>query len=191
VRWCANPAEPCRTSTLHHCVCVEYPRRGECCALIGSPPRTSRRTDRPCCMRTPDRARVQGRSRGCNRYRGARVQRLEVLVAVMLARERRWPADTVADGYTELAAALATLPSGLLEMVADAVVALGCDVGRRVRDSKALAMPLSAGRRRRCAMASAFPLAGLESPTQDRNPHCRSAGTAKAGGQCLIPIGSI
>jgi hypothetical protein len=54
------------------------------------------------------------------------VQRLEVLVSVMLARERRWPADTVADGCTELAAALATLPSGLLEMVANAVAALGC-----------------------------------------------------------------
>ncbi len=54
------------------------------------------------------------------------MQRLEVLVAVMLARERRWPADAVADGCTELAAALATLPSGLLEMVADAVAALGC-----------------------------------------------------------------
>jgi hypothetical protein len=54
------------------------------------------------------------------------VQRLEVLVAVMLARERRWPADAVADGCTELAAALATLPSGLLEMVADAVAVLGC-----------------------------------------------------------------
>ncbi len=54
------------------------------------------------------------------------MQRLEVLVAVMLARERRWPADTVADGCTELATALATLPSGLLEMVADAVAALGC-----------------------------------------------------------------
>jgi hypothetical protein len=67
---------------------------------------------------------------------GARVQRLEVLVSVMLARERRWPADAVPDGCTELAAALATLPSGLLEMVADAVAALGqC---RCVRDSKAL-----------------------------------------------------
>ncbi len=54
------------------------------------------------------------------------VQRLEVLVAVMLARERRALADDAADGCTELAAALATLPSGLLEMVADAVVALGC-----------------------------------------------------------------
>jgi hypothetical protein len=90
------------------------------------------------------------------------VQRLEVLVAVMLARERRWPAerreqgrlttqdedgsprppprkrlrrpravatvaaDTAAGGCTELAAALAALPFGLLEMVADAVAALGC-----------------------------------------------------------------
>ncbi len=54
------------------------------------------------------------------------MQRLEVLVAVMLARERRALADDAADGCTELAAALATLPSGLLEMVADAVAALGC-----------------------------------------------------------------
>ena len=53
------------------------------------------------------------------------MQRLEVLVAVMLARERRAPANDAADGCTELAAALATLPSGLLEMIADAVVALG------------------------------------------------------------------
>ena len=57
---------------------------------------------------------------------GARVQRLEVLIAVMLARERRARADAAADGCTELAAALATLPSGLLEMVAEAVAALGC-----------------------------------------------------------------
>jgi predicted component of type VI protein secretion system len=54
------------------------------------------------------------------------VQRLEVLVAVMLARERRAPADVAADGCTELAAALALLPSGLLEMIAEAVAALGC-----------------------------------------------------------------
>ena len=53
------------------------------------------------------------------------MQRREVLVAVMLARERRWPADTAADGCTKLAAALATLPSGLLKMVADALAALG------------------------------------------------------------------
>ena len=42
----------------------------------------------------------------------------------MLARERRWHADTTAGGCTELAAALATLPSRPLEMVVDAVVAL-------------------------------------------------------------------
>ncbi len=53
------------------------------------------------------------------------MQRLEVLVAVMLARERPALADEEVGGCTELAAALATLPSGLLEMVADAVVALG------------------------------------------------------------------
>ncbi len=54
------------------------------------------------------------------------MQRLEVLVAVMLARERRTPADATADGCTKLAAALATLPSRPLEMVAEAVAALGC-----------------------------------------------------------------
>ena len=70
-------------------------------------------------------ARAQGRNGGRNRYRGARVQRLEVLVAVMLARERRAPADAAADGCTELAAALATLPSGVFAIVADAVAALG------------------------------------------------------------------
>ena len=60
------------------------------------------------------------------------MQRLEVLVAVMLARERRSPADDAADGCTGLAAALATLPSRPLEMVADALAALGieCDVER-------------------------------------------------------------
>jgi hypothetical protein len=54
------------------------------------------------------------------------VQRLEVLVAVMLARERRALADSAADGCTELAAGLATLPSRPLEMIAEAVAALGC-----------------------------------------------------------------
>ena len=54
------------------------------------------------------------------------MQRLEVLVAVMLARERRWHADTAADGCTALAAALPTLPSRPLQMVADAMAALGC-----------------------------------------------------------------
>ncbi len=53
------------------------------------------------------------------------VQRLEVLVAVMLARARRALADAEDGGCTALAAALATLPSGLFAMVADAVAALG------------------------------------------------------------------
>ncbi len=53
------------------------------------------------------------------------MQRLEVLVAVMLARERRAPADTAADGCTELAAALTALPSRPLEMIAEAAAALG------------------------------------------------------------------
>ena len=53
------------------------------------------------------------------------MQRLEVLVAVMLARERRALADAQDGGCPALGAALATLPSGLLEMVADAVAALG------------------------------------------------------------------
>jgi hypothetical protein len=54
------------------------------------------------------------------------VQRLEVLIAVMLARERHATADAAADGCTELAAALAKLPSRPLEMIAEAVAALGC-----------------------------------------------------------------
>ncbi len=49
------------------------------------------------------------------------VQRFEILVAVMLARERRCsPPDA------PLAAALTALPSRPLEMVAEALVALGC-----------------------------------------------------------------
>ena len=55
------------------------------------------------------------------------MQRLEVLFAMMLSRERMHAADGVAaDGCMPLAAALAALPSGLIEMVADSVAALGC-----------------------------------------------------------------
>jgi hypothetical protein len=54
------------------------------------------------------------------------MQRLNVLVAVMLARERRAPTDSAADGCTPLAEALAALPSRPLEMVAEATAALGC-----------------------------------------------------------------
>jgi hypothetical protein len=59
------------------------------------------------------------------------VQRLEVLIAVMLARERRAPVDGTADSCTELAAALATLPSRPLEMIAEALAALGCADARQ------------------------------------------------------------
>jgi hypothetical protein len=54
------------------------------------------------------------------------VQRFDVLVAVMLARERRAPTRTdAADGCAPLAASLAAQPSGLMEMVAVAVAAIG------------------------------------------------------------------
>ena len=51
----------------------------------------------------------------------------KVLIAVMLARERmhRRARDADADGCTALAVALATLPSGVVEIVAEAVAALG------------------------------------------------------------------
>ncbi len=53
------------------------------------------------------------------------MQRLEVHVAVMLARERRAPEDDAADFCTETQEALDTLPSGFfVEMVAEAVAAL-------------------------------------------------------------------
>ncbi len=53
------------------------------------------------------------------------VQRLEVMVTLMLGRERPAPAGTAAAGCTALAAALTGLPSGLLGIIAEAVAALG------------------------------------------------------------------
>ena len=53
------------------------------------------------------------------------VQRLEVMVTLMLARERPAPAGAAAAGCTALAVALIRLPSGPLEMIAEAVAALG------------------------------------------------------------------
>jgi hypothetical protein len=54
-----------------------------------------------------------------------RLQGLELLVTVLLARNRQ-PAPTVASGvpHAELAAALISLPSGLLAMVCEAIVKL-------------------------------------------------------------------
>jgi hypothetical protein len=46
----APPPTPPSRAAQAHCVCVEYPRRGECCAISESSPRTSRHADRPCCM---------------------------------------------------------------------------------------------------------------------------------------------
>jgi hypothetical protein len=71
------------------------------------------------------------------------VQRLEVLVAVMLARERHALAAAATDGCTELAAALAALPSRPLEMIADAVAVLGvqCHVERPSGAARNLASP--------------------------------------------------
>jgi hypothetical protein len=65
----------------------------------------------------------KARARKILRYWGDGLQRLEVVIAVMLACERRRHADTAADGCTELAVALAALPSRPLEMVADALAA--------------------------------------------------------------------
>jgi hypothetical protein len=71
------------------------------------------------------------------------MQRLEVLVAVMLARERRALADAAADGFTELAVGFATLPSRPLEMIAEALAALGVkfDVERPSGAARNLASP--------------------------------------------------
>ena len=55
---------------------------------------------------------------------GVGVQRLEMMVAVVLAHERRAPTDT-ADGCATLAAARSVLPSRPLELIAEAVAALG------------------------------------------------------------------
>jgi len=72
-------------------------------------------------VKTRTSTRAQDHILRRRRYRGFGVQRLEVLIAVMLARERL----AAAGGGTPLAAALASLSSGPLSMIADAVAALG------------------------------------------------------------------
>ena len=125
MRWCAaaNPAEPLphkRTAPLR--MRRVPPKASTVLFLSRVHARVATPSDLVACEHPI--AQVQGRS-SRNRHRGARVQRLEVLIAVMLARERRAPAGDTADGCTELAAALATLPSRPLEMIAEAVAALG------------------------------------------------------------------
>ena len=117
--------EPCRTTALRRCVCVEVPEEASTVLPAGrARARIATPTDPVACKHPV--AQAHGRNGGRKRYQGALVQRFEVLIAVMLARERRALADDAADGCTELAAALATLPSGVVEIVADAVAALGC-----------------------------------------------------------------
>ncbi len=62
------------------------------------------------------------------------LQGLELLVTVLLARNRQ-PPPTVAAGapHAELAAALVSLPSGLLAMVCEAIVKLKVRCGSAVR----------------------------------------------------------
>ncbi len=67
-------------------------------------------------MKAEERVHAQSRQRSVSRF--------DVLVAVMLSRERRAPTEH-ADGCAPLAASLAALPSGLMELVAEAVAALG------------------------------------------------------------------
>ena len=59
------------------------------------------------------------------KYHNVSVQGLELLVTVLLARNRQ-PPPTVAAGasHAELAAELVSLPSGLLAMVCEAIVKL-------------------------------------------------------------------
>ncbi len=58
------------------------------------------------------------------------LQGLELLVTVLLARNRQPPPTvTVGVPHTELAAELITLPSGLLAMVCEAIVALKVRLG--------------------------------------------------------------
>ncbi len=74
---------------------------------------------------THTRARASAHELRAWRYRGGlHWQRLGVLVAVMLARERRAPTEHT-DGCAPLAASFAALPAGLMKMVAEALAALG------------------------------------------------------------------
>ena len=70
------------------------------------------------------------------------LQRLEVLATLMHARQR-WLPTGASGGVapSEFAAAVAALPSGLLAMVADAIVKLDSPLRLEARDTIALAFP--------------------------------------------------
>ena len=84
-----------------------------------APPHQSRSAGTCCALQAGNIATV-------NTATAVDVQRLEVFIAVMLARERHALNGATADGCTALAAALATLPSGLLKTAAAAVLPLAC-----------------------------------------------------------------
>ena len=80
------------------------------------------------------------------------MQGLELLVTVLLARNRQ-PPPTVAAGvpHAELAAELVTLPSGLLAMVCEAIMKLKVRLGRCLRPRGRLH-----GRRQRAGEVPAY-----------------------------------
>jgi hypothetical protein len=80
------PPSRCRTSALHLCVRVGYARRRVLCCQRVEPAHESPRRQAQLHVNTRSHKRNAA-------IAAARVQRLEVLVAVMLARERRAPAD--------------------------------------------------------------------------------------------------
>ncbi len=66
-------------------------------------------------------------------------QGLELLVTVLLARNRQPPPPVAAGApYAELAAGLVSLPSGLLAMVCEAIVGLKVRLGACLRASACL-----------------------------------------------------
>ena len=102
---CGKASGGCRATHLRRVVGAGLPTTS-----TGSP-------ERRLCPPTPFVVRAP-------QNRAVVVQRFEILVAVMLARERRCSPPDAA--WAPLAAALAALPSRPLEMVAEALVALGC-----------------------------------------------------------------
>ena len=77
-----------------------------------------------------------------------RLQGLELLVTVLLARNRQ-PPPTVAAGvpHAELAAELVSLPSGLLAMVCEAIVKLTVRLVAACACVRAAALAMGEGRR--------------------------------------------
>ena len=61
------------------------------------------------------------------------MQRLELLVTLMLLRERDSPTDHFGGGqHTEFGAAVMSIPSGLLAMIGEAILKLECEEVRAI-----------------------------------------------------------